>query len=123
MREITRPETLDFTLWQRPAPERPYQTNLVPYNWHWFWHWGTGECGNNGIHFIDVARWGLGVDYPTRVVSAGGKYRYEDDQETPDTNVVTCEFPDKVITFENRSWSKHTPLDTTTGRASRLSCW
>lgn len=108
------PENLDFELWQGPAPERPYQTNLVPYNWHWFWHWGTGECGNNGVHYIDVARWGLQVDHCTSATSAGGKYRFpaDDDQQTPDTHFVSFDFPDrKVITWEGRSWAKKTPVD------------
>jgi len=100
------PEWLDYSLWQGPAPERPYRDNVVHYNWHWFWHWGTGELGNNGIHSLDVCRWGLDVDYPTRVTSGGGKYRYDDDQETPDTHTVTYDFGDKSITWEGRSWHR-----------------
>jgi predicted dehydrogenase len=101
------PEWLDYALWQGPAPERPYQDNLVHYNWHWFWHWGTGELGNNGIHALDVCRWGLKVDYPTRVTAGGGKYFFDDDQETPDTHVVTWDFGDKAITWEGRNWHRH----------------
>jgi predicted dehydrogenase len=105
------PANLDWALWQGPAPARAFRDNYAPYNWHWFWHWGTGELGNNGVHMLDVARWGLGVDCPIRVTSAGGKYRYDDDQETPDTNNVSLDFGDKTITWENRSWAEHTPND------------
>ena len=98
------PEWLDYELWQGPAPEKPFRDNFVHYNWHWFWHWGTGELGNNGIHSLDVCRWGLGVDYPIRVTSGGGKYRHDDDQETPDTQTVTFDFGDKSILWEGRSW-------------------
>ncbi|MDB6033880.1 MAG: oxidoreductase domain protein, partial [Verrucomicrobiales bacterium] len=100
------PAWLDYTLWQGPAPQREYHDNLIHYNWHWFWHWGTGELGNNGIHSLDICRWGLGVDYPTRVTSGGGKYRYDDDQETPDTHVVTYDFGDKSLVWEGRSWHR-----------------
>ncbi|HTN74474.1 MAG TPA: Gfo/Idh/MocA family oxidoreductase, partial [Pirellulaceae bacterium] len=58
------PEWLDYTLWQGPAPETEFRDNILHYNWHWFWNWGTGELGNNGIHALDVCRWGMGLDYP-----------------------------------------------------------
>jgi len=99
------PEWLDYTLWQGPAPERPFHDNVVHYNWHWFWHWGTGELGNNGVHALDLCRWGLGVDYPKRVSSGGGKFRHDDDQQTFDTHFVTYEFDGATITWEGLSWS------------------
>jgi predicted dehydrogenase len=89
------PAGLDYELWQGPAPRRPFHDNYLHYNWHWFWHWGNGELGNNGVHTIDLCRWGLGVDYPVLVSSTGGRYRFEDDQETPDTNTVTYDFADR----------------------------
>ena len=97
------PEWLDYSLWQGPVPERPYVDNLVHYNWHWRWHWGGGELANNGIHALDVARWGLGVDCPRRVGCGGGRYQYDDDQETPDIYVTTFDFGDKGATWESHS--------------------
>ena len=107
------PSELDYSLWQGPAPEREYRDNLVHYNWHWFWHWGTGELGNNGIHSLDLCRLGLGVDYPKRVTAGGGKYFFEDDQETPDTQVVTYDFGDRTIVWEGRNWH-HSGFDNST---------
>ncbi len=102
--KVAVPMTLDFNLWQGPAPRRDYQDNLVHYNWHWFWHWGTSETCNNGTHEIDCCRWFLGVDFPTKITSAGGRYAFKDDWETPDTQVATFEFgSDKAITWESRS--------------------
>jgi predicted dehydrogenase len=80
------PANLDYELWQGPAPRTPYRDNVIHYNWHWFTNWGTGEICNNGTHEIDVARWLLGVDYPTSVISTGGRFHYADDWQFPDTN-------------------------------------
>ena len=103
-KKVAPPSTLDFNLWQGPAPRMEYKDNLVHYNWHWFWHWGTGEACNNGTHEIDCCRWFLGVDYPVRVTSSGGRYAYKDDWETPDTQVANFEFNNgKAITWEGRS--------------------
>lgn len=103
-KEIPVPSTLDYELWQGPAPRRPYKSNLIHYNWHWFWHWGTGEAANNGTHELDVCRWALGVDFATKVTSTGGRYRYKDDWQTPDTQVIGWDFAgEKSITWEGRS--------------------
>lgn len=100
----TVPTWLDYDLWQGPAPRQPYQDGLIHYNWHWFWHWGTGEALNNGTHEVDVARWGLGVDYPTRVSSVGGRYEFKDDWQTPDTQLVIMDYPGRVsLLWECRS--------------------
>ena len=98
------PGELDYELWQGPAPRRAYVDNLVPYNWHWNWHWGTGEALNNGTHEMDVARWALGVSWPTRVSSNGGRYQWKDDWQTPDTQTISWDFPEgKSMTWEGRS--------------------
>ncbi|HKO15420.1 MAG TPA: Gfo/Idh/MocA family oxidoreductase [Gemmatimonadaceae bacterium] len=86
------PAWLDYELWQGPAPRTPYRDNVIHYNWHWFRRWGTGEICNNGTHEIDIARWALGADYPTRVSSTGGRYHFDDDWEFPDTQEVVFEF-------------------------------
>jgi predicted dehydrogenase len=107
-KKVPVPATLDFELWQGPAPRKDYQDNLVHYNWHWFWHWGTGEACNNGTHEIDCCRWFLGVDYPTKVTSAGGRYAFKDDWQTPDTQVAGFEFGTKAtITWESRSCNNY----------------
>jgi predicted dehydrogenase len=101
---IAPPSNLNFDLWQGPAPRRPYQDNLVPYNWHWFWNWGTGEALNNGTHELDVMRWGMGLEYPTKVTSIGGRFAYNDDWQTPDTQTISFEFPNKkAMLWEGRS--------------------
>jgi predicted dehydrogenase len=103
-KEAPVPDYLDFDLWQGPAPRTPYRDNIHPYEWHWFWRWGTGEALNNGTHEIDVMRWGMGVDFPSRVVAAGGRYHFNDDWEFPDTMVANFDFEDgRTITWESRS--------------------
>jgi len=110
-KQVPVPDWLDYELWQGPAPRRPYVDNLVHYKWHWRWHWGTGEALNNGTHEVDVCRWALGVNWPTRVSSNGGRYNYQDDQETPDTQTIAWDFPEgKTISWEGRSCN-HFPVE------------
>ena len=98
------PATLNYELWQGPAPRAPFRDNLVHYNWHWFRRYGTGEVCNNGTHEIDIARLALGVDYPTSVSSTGGRYHFADDWEFPDTQEVTYEFAGgKRIVWQGQS--------------------
>jgi predicted dehydrogenase len=102
------PPGVDYDLWLGPAPERAFNSNRFHYRWHWMWDYGTGELGNNGIHALDRLRWLLQLDAPARIVAAGGKFFYDDDQETPDTMTVTYEFPTCSVTWEHRVWSKGT---------------
>jgi predicted dehydrogenase len=98
------PDTLDWELWQGPAPREKYRDNIHPYNWHWFRNWGTGEVHNNGTHEIDVCRWALGVDLPSSITSFGGTYTYDDDWEYPDNQQLTFKYGDnKFITWTGHS--------------------
>jgi predicted dehydrogenase len=109
------PSHLNYELWQGPAPRKPYMDNIIHYNWHWFWNWGTGEALNNGTHTVDLARWGLGVDFPVRATSSGGRYD-QPHWETPDTQIINLEFDNNsMITWEGRS-SNDLPVEgTSTG--------
>ena len=102
------PDGVHYDLWLGPAPEHQFTANRFHYNWHWFWDYGNGDIGNQGIHQVDMARWGLGVKYPTRVSAIGGHFMFDDDQETPNTLSASFEFNDggvkKMMTFEVRHW-------------------
>ena len=99
---------VDYDLWTGPAPVRPFNRNRFHYNWHWFWDTGNGDLGNQGIHEVDISRWGLGVTYPTKISMLGGKFMFDDAQETPNTTSASWEFDvngvKKMMTFEVRHW-------------------
>jgi predicted dehydrogenase len=96
------PPTLDWDLFQGPAPRQAYKDNVQPYNWHWFKTWGTGESLNNGTHEIDVARWALGVDYPHTVSSTAGRYQFKDDWQFYDTMMTSFAYDDAMIAWEGK---------------------
>jgi predicted dehydrogenase len=107
---IAPPVELDWDLWQGPAPRTAYRDNVHPYNWHWFWRWGTGEALNNGVHLLDVARWAMGVTFPTKVSSFGGRWHDVglDDWEAPDTQEIQLEYgPGRGISWFGRSCSTY----------------
>ena len=97
------PPGVDYSYWLGPAPMRPFNPNRFHYNWHWFWDTGNGDIGNQGVHQLDIARWVLGLDLPSRVVSSGGKFVWDDDQETPNTLQTVFEYPACELTFEVRN--------------------
>lgn len=105
------PDTLNWDLWQGPAPREKYRDNVHPYNWHWFRTWGTGEIHNNGTHEIDICRWALGVGFPERVVSTGGRlHEKNDDWEWFDTQIASYEFAGgKMIHWEGLSCNSFRP--------------
>jgi len=117
------PADLDYELWLGPTPQKPYQSNRVHSGWHWWYDFGTGDMGNDGVHDIDYARWGLGVEtHPERIVALGGKYFFDDDQEFPDTQQVTFEYgrngkQDKrrMLIYEQRLWSTNYPFNVDSG--------
>jgi len=103
------PAGVHYDLWMGPAPVHAFTRNRFHYNWHWFWYYGNGDLGNQGIHQVDIARWGLGVGFPNRASAVGGHFMFDDDQETP--NTLNCAFeydlPNgkrKLLEFEVRHW-------------------
>jgi predicted dehydrogenase len=109
------PPHLDFDAWLGPAPHRPYQSNMLHAIWRWWYDFGVGDIGNDGVHDIDIARWGLGVErHPNTIAALGGKHFFDDDQQWPDTQYVVYEYaPDdgvgrtKQLIFEQRIWSPY----------------
>ncbi len=109
------PPGFDYDLWVGPAESMPWQENRHHYKWHWWYNYGTGDAGNDGVHEIDIARWGLGVEtHPTTITGMGGKYAYDDDQQFPDTVYANFEYPGdgkvgsrRQLFFEMRLWSRY----------------
>ncbi len=106
------PDGVHYDLWMGPAPKKPFSQNRFHYNWHWNWDYGNGDMGNQGVHEMDIARWGLGVKLPTKISAMGGHFMFDDDQNTPNTLMAMFEFPNeqggsdkkKILQFETRHW-------------------
>lgn len=103
---------VNYDLWLGPAPKLPFNRNRFHYNWHWNTEYGNGDMGNQGVHEMDVARWGLGVKLPTRITSMGGHIMFDDAQNTPNVLMSMFEFPNeaglgdkkKILQCEVRHW-------------------
>ncbi len=97
------PKTVDYNLWCGPAPMDPVMRGQFHYDWHWFWDYGCGDLGNQGIHEMDKARWGLGkAELAKGVVSVGGRYGYIDDGQTANTQICVFDYGDSELIFEVR---------------------
>jgi len=103
------PESLDYDMWCGPAPMRPYNKELLHYNWHFLYDYGTGDMGNWGAHWLDVLRWLLDLELPQSVSAHGGQFVVHDAKEWPDTQTVLYEFPELTIIWELRHWSRFGP--------------
>jgi len=101
------PAGVNYDLWLGPAPKQRFTRNRWHYNWHWFWDYGCGDLSNDGIHQLDVARWGLGEDYPKAAVCSGGQLFYDDDHETPDTQTIIYEYGRCHLIYEMRLWTDY----------------
>ncbi len=111
------PPGVDYNRWLGPAPQRPFQASRFHQNWPWFWDYGSGELGLWGVQLLDVVRWGLNLDLPTRILATGGIRAFRDQRETPDTMTVQFEFPELEVVWEHRQWS-HRGLEGRTAAAA-----
>jgi predicted dehydrogenase len=117
------PSGFDYDNWIGPATMIPYRTNRVHTRWTMWYHFGVGEIGNDGVHDIDYTRWGLGVEtHPSKISANGGKFAFDDDQEFPDTQQVTFEYPGdgkvgsrRLLIYEQRLWSTNYPHNVDSG--------
>ena len=97
------PPGVNWDLFRGPAPCGPSTELRFKYNWHWFWDTGNGDIGNQGVHELGVARWALGdPEWPKTAHAQGGKYAYDDDQETPNTLLAGFDFGGRELVFEVR---------------------
>ena len=97
------PTSVDYNLWCGPAPMDPLTRPKLHYDWHWVWPTGNGDLGNQGIHQMDIARWGLGVEkLANGVITYGGRFGYEDAGQTPNTEVAILDYGPKTLVFEVR---------------------
>ncbi len=97
------PDTIDYDLWCGPAPKETLHRKRLHYDWHWVWPTGNGDIGNQGVHQVDMVRWALGYDeLSPRVFSLGGRFGYEDDATTPNTQIVWHDYKTTPVIVEMR---------------------
>ncbi|MEQ8785511.1 MAG: Gfo/Idh/MocA family oxidoreductase [Pirellulaceae bacterium] len=121
------PAGFDYDTWLGPAPKRPFNPRRFHGSWRWFFDYGTGDLGNDGVHRLDVARWGLETAvkaeggelprFPKSISAHGGKYYFDDDQQWPDTMMVTYDYPGYLLTYELRIWTPYHMHDESEGSA------
>ncbi|PCJ66621.1 MAG: oxidoreductase [Candidatus Hydrogenedentota bacterium] len=114
------PDGVDYDMWLGPAPERAYNRNRFHYNWHYGWDYGNGDIGNQGVHQMDICRWGLGVDMPSRISSMSGMYIFDDQKEVPNVISTSYDFPNagkkgKMMQFDVRPWMTNDEKGATVG--------
>ncbi len=109
------PKGFDYSMWTGPAPRTPFRENCHHYTWHWWYSFGTGDAGNDGVHELDLAVWGLGLTtHPSRVTGYATKMFFDDDQQFPDTQYITYEYPGngtigekRMLFYEHHIWSPY----------------
>ena len=101
------PPGINYDLWTGPIPMLPFNRNRFHGTVNWHWHYGAGDLGNDGVHWIDVARWALGLGFPTEVSGMGRKLYFDDDQQTPDTQTLVFNYPKRVLLYEMRLWNSY----------------
>ena len=101
------PAGIDYDIWTGPLPQMPFNRNRYHGTVNWHWHYGCGDLGNDGIHWVDIARWAMNVETPTSVSGMGRKLFFDDDQQTPDTQNITWDFDKRSISYEQRLWNTY----------------